>query len=158
MAQSNPFFDVKNNPFLNSDLNPFVPKNFGDMLNGYNVSQIDFESLADAQRKNMEALAEAQSKAFSGMQDALNQQVGTMREMLAESGDAWKALAETEEPGDKLGKQADMTKKAMERAASSMQKASDMMVKSQKEAMNILKARTSANIDAFKDSLKAPKK
>ncbi|RED54305.1 phasin family protein [Aestuariispira insulae] len=157
MAQSNPFFDVKNNPFLNTELNPFMPKNFGDMMNGYNVPTFDFGEYAEAQRKNMEALAEAQSKAFNGMKDAMDQQVGVIREMISETTDAWKALAETEAPQDKLGKQADLAKKSIERAATSMQKASDTVIKSQKEAMNILQARTGANIDAFKASLKVSK-
>ena len=154
MAQAKSFFDLQNNPFLNADMNPFAPKQLGDMFNGYSVPEFDFDNLAETQRKNFEALAEAQSKAFAGVQEALNQQAGTFREIFEDSSAAWKALAETEEPGEKLGKQADLAKKNIERTAASMQKASDTVMKSQKEAMKILEARAEANLDAFKAGLK----
>lgn len=158
MSQANPFFDVKSNPFLNPEQNPFLDpqKNpfmsgdFAKMMAPFKAAEMDFDAIMGTQRKNLEAVAEANKKAFEGMQAAMTRQAEIVREALKESNASLKALSEAKEPGEQAAKQAELAKDALEHAVSNTREMSDLMMKSQRAALDVLNKRMVASLDEFK--------
>lgn len=158
MSQANPFFDMKANPFLNPEQNPFLDpeknpfmsKDFAKLMSPFSAAEMDIDAIMGTQRKNLEAVAEANKKAFEGMQAAMTRQAEIVREALKDSNASFKAFGDTKAPGEQAAKQADLAKEAIEHAVANTREISDLVLKSQRAAMDVLNKRMAASLEEFK--------
>ncbi|WP_420547847.1 phasin family protein [Curvivirga sp.] len=159
--KNNPFFDPKNNPFLNPENNPFSGKEFTKMFEKFDAKAFDLpelklEEIFAAQQKNFEAVAAANKAAVEGVQAIFAKQADTLNKVIEESKDVISEMTAAGEPQDKIAKQADLTKEALEKSVATMREIAELIASSQSEAFDILNTRLNAQLDEFKSVVKKP--
>lgn len=176
MTNANPFFDTKNNPFLDPKLNPFMnaenpffsqdafSKLFEKFeMKGFDIPAFKFEDIFAAQQKNFEAISAANKAAAEGIQAAFAKQAEALNKFATESNDIIAEMTKAGEPQEKIAKQAEITKEAVEKSIATMREITDLVAASHSEALDILNSRLNAQLDEFKTTQKpattaAPKK
>ncbi len=134
---------------------PFFDVDYGKLLNGFKVPGIDVNAVLDIQRKNFEAFAEAAQATAQGVQTAARSQGELMQKMISEYQDTAKELLEVSSPEANAVKQADLLKKNIEQGLGNLQELSDIVVKSQQEALTVISRRTVEAIEEFKAQIPA---
>ncbi|MEO8715415.1 MAG: TIGR01841 family phasin [Acetobacteraceae bacterium] len=110
----------------------------------------DIQALSDANRRNMEALTAANRVAVEGAQAVARRHVEIMQQAMTEMTDGVKALSSTEAPQARAAKQAELVKQGYQRAVSNMQELSDLIQRSNAEALNVLNRRFTEAMDELK--------
>ncbi len=110
----------------------------------------DMEALLTAQRRNMEAMSAANRIALEGAQAVAKRHMEIMQQTMAEMTETMRALASTEAPQAKAAKQADLLKRAYERAVSNTKELSDLISRSNGEAIGTLNKRFTEAMDEVK--------
>lgn len=110
----------------------------------------DMDAFLSAHRKNMETLSAANRVALEGAQAVARRNMEIVQQTMAELSESVKALASTEAPQAKAAKQAELLKKAYERAVSNMKELSDLIQRSNGEALGLLNKRFTEAMDEIK--------
>ncbi len=110
----------------------------------------DMEGFLAAHRKNMEVLSQANKVALEGAQAVARRHMEIMQQTMSELTETMKALAGSEPPQEKAAKQADLMKKGYERAVANMKEISDLIQKSNGEAIGLLNKRFTEAMDEVK--------
>jgi phasin family protein len=113
----------------------------------------DFQALAEAQRKNIEAITAANRIAIEGAQAVARRQVEILQTSVSELSDAVQTMSREESPVGKVARQTDLIKSSYEKAVSNVKELSDLIQKSNNEALNLLNARFSAALDEVKSAV-----
>lgn len=171
MTNSNPFMDMKSNPFFDPKLNPFMSSenNFFDVkemskifekfdTKSFDLANFKFEDIFAAQQKNLEAVAAANKAAVEGVQAIFAKQNDTMTKVVEESKDVIAGMTAAGEPQEKIAKQADITKEAIEKTVTTMREIAELAASSQSEAFDILNTRLNIQLDEFKAVVNTPAK
>lgn len=130
-----------------------MPKQMGD----FKFAPLDMEGLVAAQRKNMEALAQANQLAVESFQAVARRQSEIFRSVLEEASVAAREVMAAGSPEEKAAKQADLMKDAFQRAIANTREMSELLAKSQYEALDVVQKRVLESLDEIK-SLIAKKK
>ncbi len=121
------------------------------MLSDFRLpSMPDVESLATAQRRNFEALSAANKVALEGAQAVAKRHMEILQQSMAELTDAVRSAQDGSSPQDKAAKQADLVKATYGRAVAHMQELSDLIQKSNAEAVSLLNKRFAEAMDEVK--------
>ena len=110
----------------------------------------DMEAFMSAHKRNMDVLSAANRVALEGAQAVARRHMEIMQQTMTEMSDTMKALASADAPQDKAMKQAEMVKRAYERAVANMKELSDLIQKSNGEALGMLNKRFGEALDEFK--------
>ncbi|MBW4090943.1 MAG: phasin family protein [Proteobacteria bacterium] len=110
----------------------------------------DFEALTAANRRNLEALTAANKVAVEGAQAVARRHMEIMQQSLAEMTEAMRGLATPEAPQAKAARQAAFAKAAYERAVANLKELSDLIQRSNAEAVGLLNQRFTAALDEVK--------
>ncbi len=110
----------------------------------------DMEALLSAHRRNLEALTAANRVALEGAQAVAKRHMEIMQQMMSEMSETMRALATSETPQAKAAKQADLLKRAYERAVSNTKELSDLISRSNGEAIGLLNRRFTEAMDEVK--------
>lgn len=110
----------------------------------------DMEAFVSASRRNMEAFTAANRIALEGAQAVARRHMEIMQQGMAEMSEAVRALATAEAPQAKAAKQAELLKQAYERAVANMQEISDLIQRSNAEAISLLNHRFTEAMDEVK--------
>ena len=117
----------------------------------------DVETLMAAHRRNMEALSAANRVALEGAQAVARRHMEIMQQSMAELTETMRTIATTEGAQAKAAKQAEMLKVAYERAVNNMRELSDLIQRSNTEAMSVINKRFAEAMDEVKALIeKAP--
>lgn len=128
---------------------------FMRLLAGFRMPEtLSFEALAAAQRRNIEALSAANRMALEGAQAVAKRHMEIMQQSMTEMTDAMRALASADAPQDKAAKQADLAKTTYERAVANMTEMSDLIQKSNAEAVGVLNQRFTEAMEEVKGMMK----
>jgi phasin family protein len=111
----------------------------------------DMEALLTAQRRNMEAMSAAHRIALEGAQAVAKRHMEIMQQTMAEMTETMRALSSTEAPQAKAAKQAELLKRAYERAVSNTKELSDLIARSNGEAISTLNKRFTEAMDEAKE-------
>lgn len=130
-----------------------MPKQMGD----FKFAPVDMEGLVAAQRKNVEALAQANQLAVESFQAVARRQSEIFRSVMEEAATAMRDVMAAGSPEEKAAKQADLMKDAFQRAISNTREMSELLAKSQYEALDVVQKRVMESLDELK-SLIAKKK
>ena len=110
----------------------------------------DSEALLGAHRRNMEALSAANRIAMEGAQTVARRHMEIMQQTMAELTEHMRALASAEAPQAKAAKQAELLKRAYERAVANTGELSDLIQRSNREALEQLNKRFTEAMDEVK--------
>jgi phasin family protein len=110
----------------------------------------DTEALLGTHRRNMEALSAANRIALEGAQTVAKRHMEIMQQSMAELTESMRALASAEAPQAKAAKQAELLKRAYERAVANTRELSDLIQRSNREALEQLNKRFTEAMDEVK--------
>ncbi len=110
----------------------------------------DMEVLTTAYRRNMEALSGANRIALEGAQAVARRHMEIMQQTMGELTDTMRALASADAPQTKAAKQAELLKQAYERAVANTKELSDLIQRSNSEALALLNKRFAEAMDEVK--------
>ena len=101
----------------------------------------DMQALMDAHRRNLETLSAANRVALEGAQAVARRHMEIMQQSMTELSEAMQALASAEGPQGKAATQAELLKRAYERAVTNMRELRDLIQRSNGEALELLNRR-----------------
>lgn len=110
----------------------------------------DMQAVMSAHRRNLETLSAANRVALEGAQAVARRHMEIMQQTMAELGETMQALASAEAPQAKAARQAELLKQAYERAVANMRELSDLIQRSNGEALSLLNQRFSEAMDEMK--------
>jgi phasin family protein len=110
----------------------------------------DLQTLTEANRRNIEALTAANRVALEGAQAVARRHMEIMQQAMGEMTEGMKSLAAAETPQAKAAKQAELVKAAYQRAVANLQEVSDLIQRSNTEALALLNRRFSEAMDEVK--------
>jgi phasin family protein len=111
---------------------------------------IPFESMLDAQQKNVDALVEANKVAVSGYQELYQRQVAIFEEAIAQSKDRLAELQGQPVNADTVAKNVEIMKTSFEKALSNVHELAEMAQKANAGAYDVIKARVEEAMAEFK--------
>jgi len=117
----------------------------------------DLEALTAANRRNVEAFTAANKVALEGAQAVGRRHMEIMQQSLADMTEAMRALATPDAPQARAAKQAEFAKTAYERAVANLKELSDLIQRSNAEAVGVLNKRFAEALDEVKTLAKAAK-
>jgi phasin family protein len=111
----------------------------------------DVETLLSAHRRNMDTLSAANRIALEGAQAVAKRHMEIMQQTMSELSETLRSLASPgEAPQAKAAKQADLLKRTYERAVSNTRELSDLIQRSNGEALDLLNKRFTEAVDEVK--------
>lgn len=110
----------------------------------------DMEALMQVHRRNMEVLSAANRVALEGAQAVARRHMEIMQQSMGELTETMRALAAPEPPQQKAAKQAELMKGSYERAVGNMRELSDLIQRSNGEAVSLLNRRFMEAMDEAK--------
>ena len=141
-------------PFSDFDVSKFFnpSKLFGDFkFNGF-----DFEAVLAGQRRNIEAFTAANQAALDGFQMLAKRQAEMVHQSVDEANKAVKEMLAAGSPEEKAARQAELTKAAFERAVANTRELTDLVARSQGQAIDLINKRVAEGLDEVKGFIAKP--
>jgi phasin family protein len=110
----------------------------------------DMEALMAAHRRNLETLSAANRVALEGAQAVARRNMEIMQQTMSELTEGMRSFAGGEAPQARATRQADMLKTAYQRAVGNMQEISELIQKSNGEALGLLNHRFTEAVEEVK--------
>ncbi len=110
----------------------------------------DMDAVLATYRKNLETLTAANRVALDGAQAVARRNVEIMQQTMSELSETVRAMASTEGPQAKAAKQAELLKVAYQRAVMNLKEVSDLIQRSNNEALGLLNSRFTEALDEVK--------
>ena len=125
------------------------------LMGDFKVPGIDLEAAMASQRKTVEALTQVNQLAVEGVQAAMRRQVELTRQAVEDFSAMFRDLVQPNgSPEDKLAKQAEYSKHAIEKSLSGAKEFADLVTKSSTEVFNVLNKRVTESLDEVRDFAK----
>jgi phasin family protein len=134
--------------------NPFFDMDVNKLLGDFRVPSVDVEAVVASQRKNIEAFTQANQLAVEGVQAVARRQVEIARQAIEEFSAMVQGFAQPGTPEERLAKQAELTKVALERGLSNARELTELVTKSNTEALNVINKRVTESLDEIRDFAK----
>jgi phasin family protein len=135
---------------VNSGSDSFL--DFRRMMGDWKVPNLDLDAVTQSQRKNIEALTQANQVALDGTQAWMRRNLElarqTMEDLQAMLSDVTKPNGSME---DRLAKQAEYSRKTLEKGLENFRDLAELVTKANAEAMNVLAKRVSEGLDEVRD-------
>ncbi len=110
----------------------------------------DMEALMAAHRRNLETLSAANRVALEGAQAVARRNMEIMQQTMSELTEGMRSIAAGESPQARAAHQAEMLKISYERAVTNLQEISDLLQRSNGEALGLLNKRFTEALDEVK--------
>ncbi|MGE0151317.1 MAG: phasin family protein [Reyranellaceae bacterium] len=130
--------------------NPFKDMDVTKIMADMKFPVVGFDTVVEAQRKNIEALTAANQTALEGMQALFQRQAEVVRSSVEEMTKATTDLWSTVSPEEKAAKQAELVKKGYESAIANLREAIDMLAKTNTQAADLINKRVGESLDELK--------
>jgi phasin family protein len=135
--------------------NPFFPDvDFTKVMADFRLPTVDVEAVVASQRKNIEALTQANQLAVEGVQAVARRQVEIARQAVEEYTSLLRELSTPVAPEDRLAKQVDVVKGAMEKGLANARELAELATKANTEAFNVINKRFTEGLDEVRDFAK----
>lgn len=156
---SNPFFETDMSKMF--DMSKFEMPKF-DMSNmskmmpqDCRMPQIDPESILKAQRKNIEAYTSLSQAMFESYQSLWRRQAEMMRQTVEETSHMMNSIMSLPTPEDKVMRQAEISKSAMEKCLANVRDITDTMTKCNSQAIEAVSNRMNESLDELRGIIKS---
>jgi phasin family protein len=113
----------------------------------------DSSALLAAHRRNMEVLSSANRLALEGAQAVARRHMEIMQQTMTELSEHVRELSATETPQAKAARQAELVKRSYEHAVANIRELSDLIQRSNAEALSVLGTRFKEAMDEVKGLL-----
>jgi phasin family protein len=113
----------------------------------------DSSALMDAYKRNLEVLSAANRIALEGAQAVAKRHMEIMQQTMSELSENLRSMAGVEAPAEKSAKQAELLKRAYERAVANTKELADLIQHSNGEALALLNKRFAEAMDEAKTLL-----
>jgi phasin family protein len=125
---------------------------FSKMVGDMRTPGIDLETIVAMQRKNVEALTQANQLAIEGAQAVLRYQLEMTRRTMEDFSAMFSSFLQPNgSMEDRISKQADFSKTAIEKGISNARDISDLVAKANTEAFNVLSRRVTETLEEIRD-------
>jgi len=128
---------------------------FRRVMGEWRLPGLDFEAMAQAQRRNIEALTHANQVALEGTQTWVRRNLELARQSME---DLQAMLSEITKPDgsmeDRLARQAEFSRKAIEKGLENFRELAEVMTKANADAMDVIAKRVSEGLDEVRDLAK----
>ena len=143
------------NPFQAFDMSKFTADfdpskftaNFSKMTKDMNIPSVDVDAVINTQQKNIEAITDVNQAATDSLKAIAQRQTEILQETMKETQTAIDALTNSKTPQDATTAQIDFVKSAFKTAFTNISELANMMASNNKDSMEKLNTRLSANID-----------
>ena len=132
---------------------------FGDLrrvMGEWRIPNIDLEALAQSQRRNIEALTHANQLALESTQAWMRRNLELARQGME---DLQAMMSELTKPNgsmeDRIARQAEYSKKAVEKGLANFREIADMVTKANADTMTVLTKRVTESLEEARDFTKA---
>jgi len=120
----------------------------------FKMPGVDMETVLATQRKNIEALTKANQLAIEGLQTVARRQAEIIRAGFEEASAMAREMFQQHSPGDRVTKQTDAAKTALEKAFGNARELSEIVTKAQQEAFEVINKRLTEGLDEVRDLAK----
>jgi phasin family protein len=125
---------------------------FRRVMGEWKMPNFDLDAVAQTQRRNIEALTQANQLALEGTQALIRRNMELARQGMEE---LQSMMSDLTRPNgsmeDRLARQADFSKKAIEKGLANFREMADLMTKANTEAMNVLTKRVTESLEEVRD-------
>jgi phasin family protein len=125
---------------------------FRKIMGEWCMPGFDLDALAQYQRKNIEALTQANQLALEGTQALMRRNLELARQSMEElqtmMSDLTKPNGSME---DRMARQAEYSKKAIEKGMANFREVADLVTKANTDAMNVLTKRVTDSLEEVRD-------
>ncbi len=136
------------NPIAGAEWLTDFTKAMGDMR----APMVVVETLVAMQRKNLEALTEVNQVAMEGVQAVIRHQMEMTRRTMEELSTMFTSLFQPNgSMEDRLAKQAEVSKSALQSGMSNARELGDLVAKANSETLNVLTRRISKTLEELRD-------
>jgi len=111
------------------------------------------QELMEAYKRNLEAMSAANRIALEGAQTVARRHMEIVQQTMAELSENLRAMASTEAPTEKAAKNAELLKKAYERAVANTKELADLIQHANAEAVSLLNKRFAEAVEEAKSLL-----
>jgi phasin family protein len=122
----------------------------------WRIPNIDLEAVAQSQRRNIEALTHANQLALESTQAWMRRNLELARQGME---DLQAMMSELTKPNgsmeDRIARQAEYSKKAVEKGLANFRDLADLVTKANSDAMNVLTKRVTESLEEVRDFTKA---
>jgi phasin family protein len=125
---------------------------FSNIFTSFPVSGFPADHFVAAHRRNFEAVTAAAQVTVDSLQAVFRRQVEIFTQMASEGPDGLRSLWAPAAPEEKLAQQADFVKSTFEKGITNFRELSDMLVKSNAEATDLLTKRVTEGFAELKDA------
>ncbi|MDD2325301.1 MAG: phasin family protein [Alphaproteobacteria bacterium] len=140
------------------ELSPFMDMaKMGDiskMMEDYKIPKVDIEAMMAAQRKGLETIAGNNQKAYEGMQSYMRRQAEIARQSMEAASDLVQAVMAAPTPEEKVTKQIEASKTAMDNCVSSLKELSEMLSQNQLQAVQGVTEAVREGMDSLQGMMK----
>ena len=124
------------------------------LLAEFKMPGVDMDTVLATQRKNIEALTKANQLAIEGLQTVARRQAEIIRAGFEEASTLARELFQHHSPEDRVTKQTEATKSALEKAFGNARELSEIVGKAQQEAFDVINKRLTEGLDEVRDLVK----
>ncbi len=129
-----------------------VSFDFRRVMGEWRIPNIDLDAVAQCQRRNLEALTHANQLALEGTQTWVRRNLELARQSME---DLQAMLSEITKPNgsmeDRLARQAEFSRKAIEKGLENFRGLTELMTKANADAMNVITQRMSEGLEEVRD-------
>jgi phasin family protein len=128
---------------------------FSKMMGDMRAPTVDLETVVTMQRKNIEALTQANQLAMEGAQAVLRHQLEMSRRTMEEFSSMFSSFFQPNgSMEDRLAKQAEVSKTALEKGLSNAREVAELVSKANTEAFSVISRRVSESLEEIRDYAK----
>jgi phasin family protein len=131
--------------------NPFLDFDVTKVMSEFRVPSVDVDAVVASQRKNIEALTQANQLAVEGVQAVARRQVEIARQAMEEFSAMIRDMVQPVSPEDRLAKQAEFSKQALEKGLSNARELTEMVTKANTEAFNVINKRVTESLEEVRE-------
>jgi phasin family protein len=121
----------------------------------FRVPDVDVEAVVANQRRNIEALTQANQLAVEGVQAVFRRQTEIARSAIEEFSSMFRDIVQPYgSPEDKIAKQAEYSKVALEKGLANARELTELVTKANTEAFNVISKRVTETLEEVSDYAK----
>jgi phasin family protein len=132
---------------------PSATEQFTSFIRGLKLPGVEVNEILASQRKNIEAFTKAMHAATEGAGTVARRQAELLRTALEQTTEMVRELTVPGNPKETAAKQVELVKKAFETATANARALAEVVEKSNREAFEVIRRRTSETLDEIRKSL-----
>jgi len=154
---SNPFFEADFSKYMDVSkmLDMSKMMDVSKMLGEFKMPNMNIEAVMASHRKNIEALTSANQLAFENLQTFARRQAELVRQHFESTAGIVQGVMTASTADEKMAKQAEATKAALDRNLMNLRELTDMMTKNQYQALEVVSKRMSEGMDELQSIVKS---